>query len=285
MLKITIIDDDLAIEIFMDSLRYNGHNTCIIPSASEAIDNIDKILDSDIIILDIIMPWPSSIERKETRSGQTAGMEIYREIRLRNVNIPILVYSAIQDYNLIDIFRSNHRTRFISKWSSPSMNQLKTEIYNLLGVDQPLPSKPVPFIVHGQNDKIKLSLKNYLQNVLKLPEPIILHEQPNLGLTIIEKFEEYAERSCLVFVLLTPDDKGSEVDDTKESKRRARQNVIFEMGYFIGLLGRKSGLVLLLHEGPIELPSDLSGIIYIDTKNGIESAGEDIRKEIQHVIQ
>ena len=66
-------------------------------------------------------------------------------------------------------------------------------------------------------------------------------------------------------------------------KRRARQNVIFEMGYFLAMLGRKSGRIFLLHQGALELPSDLSGVIYIDITNGIESAGELIRKGIENV--
>lgn len=57
-------------------------------------------------------------------------------------------------------------------------------------------------------------------------------------------------------------------------KRRARQNVIFELGFFLGVLGRESGRVILLYVNPLELPSDLSGLIYIDVTNGIESAGK-----------
>ena len=85
-------------------------------------------------------------------------------------------------------------------------------------------------------------------------------------------------------MLLTPDDKLSEPEDSNEVKRRARQNVIFEMGYFLGTLGRSSGCVLLLFDGPLEIPSDISGIAYIDISNGIESAGEEIRREISRII-
>ena len=80
-------------------------------------------------------------------------------------------------------------------------------------------------------------------------------------------------------MLLTPDDSG-----TSEEKKRARQNVIFELGYFYGKLGRKSGRVLLLHKGNLELPNDLSGIVYINIDNGIEAAGEEIRREIKDLI-
>ena len=120
-----------------------------------------------------------------------------------------------------------------------------------------------------------------MQNALRFPEPTILHEQPNRGRTIIEKFEEYAAASSIVLVLLTPDDLAASASDPDETKYRARQNVIFELGFFLGRLGRDSGRVILLHKGPIELPSDISGVVYIDISNGVEAAGEMIRREVQ----
>jgi len=112
---------------------------------------------------------------------------------------------------------------------------------------------------------------------------LILHERPNVGRTIIEKFEDYASTSQLVFVLLTPDDIVASEGDPDDAKRRARQNVIFEMGFFLGTLGRSSGRVILLYKPPLDLPSDIAGIVYIDISQGIEAAGEKIRKEIEHV--
>jgi len=134
------------------------------------------------------------------------------------------------------------------------------------------------FIVHGHDEEAKLSLKNYIQNTLKMEEPVILAEKASKGLTIIEKFEEYAKECKLIFVLLTPDDKY-----TDNNNYRARQNVIFEMGYFLGKLGRKSGQIILLYKGKLELPNDISGIIYINIDNGIEAAGEQIRREIENL--
>ncbi len=142
-----------------------------------------------------------------------------------------------------------------------------------------------PFIVHGHDEATKLALKNYLQNVLMLGEPVILHEQPNGGRTIIEKFEDYAGMASMVFVLLTPDDLGADSEAPNDTKRRARQNVIFELGYFLGTLGRESGRVCLLYKRPLELPSDIAGLIYIDITNGIEAAGELIRREVKHATE
>lgn len=133
------------------------------------------------------------------------------------------------------------------------------------------------FIVHGHDDVLKYELKNFLQNSLGLPEPIILSEKPKQGHTIIESFEKYSNGVGLVFVLLTPD------DFTEEATTRARQNVIFELGYFMGKLGRKSGRIILLHKGNIEIPSDLSGIMYLDVSNGIRSVAQDIREAIDAI--
>lgn len=69
-------------------------------------------------------------------------------------------------------------------------------------------------------------------------------------------------------------------ESSNEEKRRSRQNVVFELGYFLGKFQRKRGRVILLYTGPLELPSDLSGIVYVDIGSGIESAGETIRREL-----
>ena len=94
---------------------------------------------------------------------------------------------------------------------------------------------------------------------LKL-KPIILHELPNQGKTIIEKLENHSEVAFVV-VLLTPDDVGGLFNQPEKLLPRARQNVIFELGYFIGKLGRER--VCALYKQDVEPPSDFSGIVYI----------------------
>jgi predicted nucleotide-binding protein len=84
---------------------------------------------------------------------------------------------------------------------------------------------------------------------------------------------------------MTPDDQTLTADRNDDEKRRARQNVILELGFFLGSLGRQSGRVFLLHKGPLELPSDLNGVVYVDITNGIDAAGEQIRKELEHVLR
>jgi predicted nucleotide-binding protein len=115
------------------------------------------------------------------------------------------------------------------------------------------------FVVHGHDDEIKQHVARTLSK-LGL-NPIILHEQPNQGKTIIEKFEVNADVSFAV-VILSPDDMAFPLGgDAKHARTRARQNVILEQGYFAGRLGRNR--VFCLKRGDnLELPSDFSGIVY-----------------------
>lgn len=282
MARIIIIDDDLAMDTLTDSLYFRGHDASRIATANDALREIERVISADLVVLDIIMLWPQDQPTTGLTGDHNAGMEVFREIRRKRQSLPVIVYSATTDAIVRDAIEDDEYSWFLSKWESHSLRNLIKLINQALGLEDTF-TAPQPFIVHGHNKTVKLDLKNYLQNTLKLREPIILHEQPNYGRTIIEKFEDYAAMSSLVFVLLTPDDIAAKGDESNEFKRRARQNVIFEMGYFLGVLGRKSGRVLLLYQSSLELPSDLSGVTYIDISQGIEAAGEKIRLEIQNV--
>ncbi|MDE0423238.1 MAG: nucleotide-binding protein [Candidatus Poribacteria bacterium] len=115
------------------------------------------------------------------------------------------------------------------------------------------------FIVHGHDEVAKIATARFVQR-LDL-EAVILDEQPSEGLTIIEKFERYARNANFAIVLMTPDDVGAPIQKKNDLKLRARQNVIFELGYFFHALGRK-GVCALYKEG-VELPSDIYGVVYV----------------------
>ena len=90
--------------------------------------------------------------------------------------------------------------------------------------------------------------------------PVILHEKPNAGRTIIEKFEAHGGSSGFAVVLLTPDDVGG--PNRGDLRPRARQNVIGEMFWFAGKLGR--GRICALKKGDLEIPTDFAGVVYTD---------------------
>ncbi len=117
------------------------------------------------------------------------------------------------------------------------------------------------FIVHGHNDTMKLHVA---RSVEKLGlNAIILHEQPNLGKTIIEKFQEYSNVGYAIVLLSADDFVYSKNKSGSDAKFRARQNVILELGYFLGKLGRQRVMALYLPEENFEMPSDFSGVLYV----------------------
>jgi hypothetical protein len=120
------------------------------------------------------------------------------------------------------------------------------------------------FVVHGHDEGMREAVARVLTK-LGL-EPVILHEQPDRGRTIIEKFYEHADVGFAV-VLLSPDDIGySSTAGVEAAKPRVRQNVILELGFFLGRLGREN--VLPLYRGDVEIPSDFSGVLYTPYDSG-----------------
>ena len=119
------------------------------------------------------------------------------------------------------------------------------------------------FIVHGHDGELKEQVARLLDKLNIIP--IILHEQPSAGKTIIEKIEKYSETTNFAIILYTPDDLTIDKDKDKVTNYRARQNVILEHGFLMGKIGRSN--IMTLVKGEIELPSDISGIVYIDDKN------------------
>jgi len=114
------------------------------------------------------------------------------------------------------------------------------------------------FVVHGRNAGPREAVARFLADLNF--EPIILHERPNKGRTIITKFQEEADGVGFAIVLLTPDDVGGLAGD--DHYPRARQNVVFELGYFIGKLGADRVASIVLNG--VERPSDFEGVLYID---------------------
>ena len=122
-------------------------------------------------------------------------------------------------------------------------------------------SKSKVFVVHGHDEALKQEVARIVEK--QGLEAIILSEQANQGKTIIEKIEENADVGAAI-CLFTKDDYGR-AKDASEDKLRARQNVVFEAGYFMGKLGR--GNVIIVADKDLELPSDMQGVVYTDSKN------------------
>lgn len=163
---------------------------------------------------------------------------------------------------------------------------LESDIYGEL--TGPATTHPSPslsnkvFVVHGHDSELKTDVERFLHEIGL--EPVILHRQVDEGATIIEKFEKHADVGY-AFVLLTPDEIACTVDQLNlpENERnlesRARPNVIFEFGYFVGRLGRSR--VCCLYKGEVAIPSDLGGLVYKKVGGVIDEQAYSIIRELK----
>lgn len=139
------------------------------------------------------------------------------------------------------------------------------------------------FIVHGHDDVAKSDLEAILTEMGF--EPVILHRQADGGRTVIEKFEDNADVGY-AFIILTPDEiaylqsEDAKPDAERSKEYRARPNVIFEFGYFVGRLGRAR--TCCLYKGAVSIPSDLSGLVYKRFNRAVEEVAYSIRKELKN---
>ena len=196
----------------------------------------------------------SSLFQKWLNDTETAISEIFKDNRspqLRNLQWHL----------------ASDQTDFASKLShtEAELESMVTEVQRFWdedtrlsksqGRDRPITNEV--FIIHGRDESAKDALVGFIQQ-LGL-RPVILADQPSAGMTIIEKFERHSEVGFAI-ALLTPDDVvSSQVGG--HAGTRARQNVIFELGFFVGRFGRSS--VCALTKGEPEIPSDYSGVVYI----------------------
>ena len=189
-------------------------------------------------------------EAKEVLGAATYVVkESYQELTLRVTQIRRL-YESIRGYVITKLTYYQQAIKTMKKQDT-KLEQAPKEV-------KEIDMKKV-FIVHGHNGEIKEAVARLIEK--QGIQAIILHEQANQGATIIEKFERYSDVGCAV-CLFTADDLGRAKNDVEE-KSRARQNVVFETGYFIGKLGRNR--VVLIADKGVEIPSDLQGVVYTET--------------------
>lgn len=277
------IDDDKFYAQQFWMLRDEGYELLSATAVDDGLTILaERRRDIVLVIVDVMMPLGGLIDPQDAREGTTTGIVLARKIRDEYPGILIIGCSLSFD-DTARVWFERYADGFIDKTFPRGPREVVALIKDkLAGVKTGRLVKS--FIVHGHDSQSVAELSLYLQNTLGFGEPLVLRNLPNLGRTIIEKFEEASYQADLVFVLLTPDDAMCSGHEDNEMKRRARQNVIFEMGYFFARMQRKRGRVLLLHKGDIEVPSDIAGIIYIDITAGTVSAGEHIRRELESFL-
>jgi predicted nucleotide-binding protein len=252
-----------------------GRHIVTAQSAEGAILSIRE-RDFDLIVTDLVM---------ETKR---AGLQVLEAAKEKSVDTQVILCTGLGAANVcsdamhlgaFDFLDINSET--IDFWA-----MLRTKIDLALQFREGRISKPsssagrskTVFIVHGHDEVSKFELKDFLTN-LGL-DPVVLHQQDDLGKTIIEKFEHYAKKAAFAFVLMTPDDQ-SEVASSEERKWRARQNVIMELGWFMANLRREN--VAILYKGELEIPSDILGLLHLPFKSSVSEISEKIRQRLAGV--
>lgn len=283
MKKILVVEDDV---FFAGRLREllvdHGHSVFIASSTEEALKLSADYFDWAII--DVMLPNDESITKisaMESRGGYLSGIPLARRLKSEKRCGAIILLSGTSFDTEASTWAEREQIPFLQKNIGPKATEHALISVGLIDGD----FRPSSFIVHGHDDQSLYELKDFIQNTLGWRKPVVLREEQNCGRTIIEKFEWFSTSVDWVFVLFTPDDRtiGRTASDDENEKRRARQNVIFEMGYFYGKIDRLRGRIVALVKGQLELPSDISGIVWISIDNGVKSAGEEIRREIGQI--
>lgn len=245
-----------------------------------------NISDKDKIINDVVIPYINN-EKEKRVIGKRINFNDLEEIQIIYSKWPIedLIRVIKAEYNktefgylttvdeLYILSNSKHNENIIENVTTYNItddimeevesilenkiNKTENKTENKTTIIEKKYSNEI-FIVHGHDELAKMELARFIEKIgLKA---IILHEQANGGNTIIEKIEEYANTVGFAIILYTACDKGKskKEDDLKD---RARQNVVFEHGYFVGKLGRNR--VIALNKENIETPSDIDGVLYI----------------------
>jgi predicted nucleotide-binding protein len=227
-------------------------------------------------------------------SAENSEFELLRRELLQNSNVASTLPSWIKQHRNLDSFWGFikekygtyvERRTYISEQFTPLLDFLEfgqqpTPINQPTSKTAQAPHVNTPtvarnkrkvFIVHGRDNEAKYEVTRFIEQ-LGL-ETIILHEQANIGMTIIEKIEHYSNDADFALVLYTGCDHGRGVHESNiPPKIRARQNVVFEHGYLMAKLGREN--VCPLVKGDIEVPNDISGVVYVplDPNSGWKNA-------------
>lgn len=269
-MKILLLeDDDLQADSLRSQLERGFQDVTVdhVQSEREFRTRLASFEDAppDIAILDMMVRWtdlhvdmaPPPTDVSEG-GHHRAGLRCHHLLRNapNTCNVPIVLYSVLDPSNYeADVLDGAGPVVTLTKGTDET--RLIKVIRGLTQQSSTETSRSV-FVVHGHDDEAKESVARFVEK-LNL-EAVILHEQPSLGKTIIEKFEKYANVRFAV-VLLTPDDVGAVASQPKSLKARARQNVIFELGFFVAKLGRRN--VCALYKEEVEIPSDIQGLLYV----------------------
>ncbi|GBG15691.1 3-phosphoshikimate 1-carboxyvinyltransferase [Novimethylophilus kurashikiensis] len=213
---------------------------------------IDELVSAgcNVASASIYIAWSNRVTALLTAAIDTQSAEAFKDL---GGTTPYLNWEQYRDRQV------GHLEGLALRIEASGLQQAKVEhIHSATGTHTTQITNHV-FLVHGHDNGTKETTARFIERLGLAP--IILHEQANEGRTIIEKFEAYADVGFAI-VLMTPDDVGASVKEQNKLLGRARQNVILELGYFTGRLGRSK--VCALFKPGIEIPSDFHGVLFLE---------------------
>jgi predicted nucleotide-binding protein len=275
-MKILLLEDDhLTAENVADELRRN-FSGCTVEHISTECAFRQRFATfamnpPDVFVFDVMVRWTNPSSHMEPIPDEIRNHGPFRAgLRCQNIvaendvtkSIPVILYSVLErsDYEH-DIKHISPNVIAIAKGQDDRLSAVIRSLSQAAGA--PLHHKPAVFVVHGHDDEAKETVARFIEK-LGL-NAVVLHEQPSVGKTIIEKFEAHSNVAFAV-VLLTPDDLARSKSEGGSLRGRARQNVILELGYFAAKLGRRN--LCALYKPDVEIPSDFQGVLYIPMDPG-----------------
>ena len=216
-------------------------------------DNVEKLMETGATAgSPEFKVWRSRVERLIYKH---CGEESIELIQFEKIRFTPAMHSNVMYDDSAGIFKNGLMTAkgmlesFLEEWEVNTMSFI-----------EPKPTKV--FIVHGHDELLKVQVARLVEQ--QGIDTIILSEKENEGKTIIEKIERHSDVGAAI-LLFTPDDSGK-ANTKPDYKPRARQNVVFEAGFFMGKLGRDK-TIMVVTDRDLELPSDLHGVVYTSDLN------------------
>lgn len=219
----------------------------------EIYDEIDELLDKNVNASSpMFQAWYVKAERFLIKKY---GEKSYEVKNFKSFSFSLMCFTVDTSEN--DFIKAcKDDLRSVKAIFEQYLDDLKEEIVPSADQEWKKNDYSKVFIVHGHNGELKEAVARVIER--QGIKPIILSEQVNRGATIIEKIEANSDVNGAI-CLFTSDDLGKGKNESTDNPR-ARQNVVFEAGFFIGRLGREN--VVLISDESIELPSDIQGVVY-----------------------
>lgn len=271
------VDDDRGqIAQYAWNLQLHGYTVVLVQTLRAARNWLDDNQPPALVVIDI------HIRGENVDDRTNGGIELAAWIRKNHPALPMLGVTIQAHTEQVAEFRKINPA-FLKRTDFAIPGRLISAISEAIKKKQKRIRDLEFFIVHGTDDAFREEAISFLKRRLKVPSPKVLMDLPSGGRTIIEKFEYYATNVDVALILLSPEDTIS--TGRNDRYRQPRPNVVFEIGYFMALMGRLSGRVLLLFKDNCRINTDLSGVVYINVSTGIRKKEKAIRNELARILK